>query len=49
MDISTMEKKIANNEYKEYSQFKKDLNLIWHNSFTYNDKSSPIYKYTVEM
>jgi hypothetical protein len=49
MDISTIRKKLKNRDYKSPVQFAIDVRRIWQNSFTYNQKFSPIYNMTVEM
>lgn len=49
MDLSTVRKKLRNREYKSAAHFSADIRKIWHNSFLYNQKFSPIYNMTVEM
>jgi hypothetical protein len=49
MDLSTVEKNLKSGEYQTPTQFHADINKIWLNSYAYNDKTSKIYKITVEM
>lgn len=49
MDLSTVRKKLRNREYKSAGQFTADVRKIWNNSFTYNQKGSPIHNMTSEM
>lgn len=49
MDLSTVRKKLRNRDYATASQFTADMRKIWQNSFTYNQKFSPIYNMTTEM
>lgn len=49
MDFSTIEKNLKNGEYHTATQFHADISKIWYNSYAYNEKSSKIYKLTVEM
>lgn len=43
MDLGTVNNKINNDEYKSISDWKKDMDLIWDNSITYNTKSNNDY------
>lgn len=49
MDLSTIESHLRSGDYHSPNQFYADLDKIWYNSYSYNDKSSRIYKSTVEM
>ena len=49
MDISKVEEKLRNNEYKKTYDFAIDVRKIWNNSFRYNIKGSEIYFMTTEM
>ena len=49
MDFSTIEKNLKNNEYQTATQFHADIHKVWLNSYQYNDKTSKIYKITVDM
>lgn len=42
MDLGTVRKKLLSNEYQNPEEFKKDVNLIWDNSFKYNGKDQII-------
>ncbi len=44
-----MEANLKNGEYQTASQFHGDLNKIWSNSYAYNEKTSPLYKLTIEV
>ena len=41
MDIGTMQKKIRAKEYRNKTQFARDLTLIWENCLKYNADVSP--------
>jgi hypothetical protein len=49
MDLSTVENNLKNGEYQTASQFHGDINKIWLNSYAYNEKTSPLYKLTIEV
>lgn len=49
MDFYTIERNLKAGEYQNASQFHADVNKIWYNSYGYNEKSSKIYKLTIEM
>lgn len=49
MDLSTVERKLNENQYAKVSEFAADIRKIWNNSFLYNAKGSYIYRMTVEM
>ena len=49
MDLSTVEENLNNKVYSTPSQFHSDVNKIWQNSYTFNDKATHIHKLTVEM
>ena len=49
MDLSTVEKTLKTGGYQTANQFHADINKIWFNSYAYNEKTSRIYKLTVEM
>ena len=49
MDLSTVQKKLDEHIYKTTNQFSRDVELIWENSFKYNQKGSEIYNYTTFM
>ncbi|KAI0026400.1 Bromodomain-containing protein, partial [Vararia minispora EC-137] len=36
MDLATMSRKVKQRQYKSKKEFKDDLDLIWHNCYTYN-------------
>lgn len=42
MDLSTVRKKLMDNEYTSVSQFKSDMDLIWENTITFNGKQALI-------
>ncbi|EAY23231.1 Bromodomain containing protein [Trichomonas vaginalis G3] len=42
MDLSTVRKKLLNDEYSTPEDFKRDVNLIWENLFKYNGKDQLI-------
>lgn len=44
-----MEANLKNGEYQTASQFHGDINKIWLNSYAYNEKTSPLYKLTIEV
>lgn len=49
MDLGTIRRKLRSREYKAASQFVSDVRKVWHNSFLYNPKHTPIYQMTAEM
>lgn len=49
MDLSTIERNLKQGEYHTATQFHADISKIWYNSYAYNEKSSRIYKLTIEM
>lgn len=49
MDFATIEKNLKSGQYQSSTQFHADISKIWYNSYAYNEKSSKIYKMTVEM
>ena len=49
MDLSTIEKTLKTGGYQTATQFHADISKIWFNSYAYNEKTSRIYKLTVEM
>lgn len=49
MDFHTIENNLKSGEYHSATQFHADISKIWYNSYAYNEKSSRIYKLTVEM
>ncbi len=49
MDLSTVESNLKNGEYQTAGQFHGDIKKIWMNSYAYNEKSSPLYKITIEV
>ena len=42
IDLSTMKKKLNNNEYQTVDEFSEDIRQIYNNSLTYNKKDSVI-------
>ncbi|UZN99044.1 uncharacterized protein OCT59_000326 [Rhizophagus irregularis] len=42
MDLSTINLKLKNNQYKSLEGFEKDIRLIFHNCYTYNEAGSEI-------
>ncbi|RGB25975.1 Bromodomain-containing protein, partial [Rhizophagus diaphanus] len=42
MDLSIINLKLKNNQYKSLEGFEKDIRLIFHNCYTYNDAGSEI-------
>lgn len=49
MDFYTIEKNLKAGQYQNAAQFHADVNKIWYNSYGFNEKSSKIYKMTIEM
>lgn len=49
MDLSTVEKKLKNNDYLNSSQFITDVRKIWKNALTSNAQGSDIYRKALEM
>jgi bromodomain-containing factor 1 len=49
MDLSTIENKLLNDEYKSPLQFKDDVLLMFNNCYTYNPPSLPIYSMAKQM
>lgn len=47
MDLSTIETKIKNNQYKEEEEVNKDINLVWENAILFNEQESDIYHMAV--
>ncbi|POG61521.1 Bromodomain-containing protein, partial [Rhizophagus irregularis DAOM 181602=DAOM 197198] len=43
MDLFTINSKLENNQYRSTEEFEKDIRLIFHNCYTYNDVGSEIY------
>ncbi|GES94836.1 bromodomain-containing protein [Rhizophagus clarus] len=43
MDIFTISSKLDNDEYTNIEEFEKDMHLIFHNCYTYNNTDSKIY------
>ena len=46
MDISTIEKKLSNNEYSLVQDVINDIKLIWYNCRIYNYESSEIFQFS---
>lgn len=42
MDLGTLRVNIINNKYESIDDFKRDVNLVWKNTYTYNGKKSLI-------
>ncbi len=49
MDLGTVEENLKKGEYQTASQFHGDINKIWMNSYAYNEKTSLLYKLTIEV
>ena len=49
MDLTTVEKKLRNEEYETAFQFAMDMRKIWSNSFYYNAKGSEMFQVTMEL
>ena len=49
MDLSTVNSKLKNNEYKKVSEWKKDVELIWNNSLLYHSNDIMMKTITKEM
>lgn len=49
MDFSKIEQNLKSGEYQTATQFHADISKVWHNSYSYNDKTSKIYKLTIDM
>lgn len=49
MDFYTIQKNLKSGDYQTATQFHADISKIWYNSYAYNEKTSKIYKMTVEM
>ena len=49
MDLGTVEENLKKGEYQTASQFHADINKIWMNSYAYNEKTSPLYKLTIDV
>jgi bromodomain-containing factor 1 len=49
MDLSSIEHKLLNDQYKEPEQFEQDVVLVFNNCYTYNPPTSPIYQMAQEM
>jgi hypothetical protein len=43
MDLFTIKSKLENNQYTKLEEFEKDIYLIFHNCYTFNDAESEIY------
>ncbi|OHS94903.1 Bromodomain containing protein [Tritrichomonas foetus] len=43
MDLSTIENKLEDSEYKTVEEWRSDINLIWKNAMTFNKKPSPLF------
>jgi bromodomain-containing factor 1 len=44
MDISTVEKKLNNGEYKDTAEFEADVRLIFHNCYIFNTPDNEVYQ-----
>ncbi|GES92217.1 hypothetical protein GLOIN_2v1781474 [Rhizophagus clarus] len=49
MDIFTISSKLDNDEYTNIEEFEKDMHLIFHNCYTYNNTDSKIYQLGKEL
>lgn len=49
MDLSTIENKLLNDEYKSSGEFKTDVLLMFNNCYLYNPPTLPIYSMAKEM
>ena len=49
MDLSTIKRKIDNNEIRTTAQFHRDMLLMFHNALMYNNASHSVYAITVQM
>lgn len=49
MDLGTVEENLKKGEYQTATQFHGDINKIWMNSYAYNEKTSQLYKLTIEV
>ncbi|CAD8180971.1 unnamed protein product [Paramecium pentaurelia] len=47
MDLTTIKKKLESNKYINHNEFFKDLDLVWKNCQTYNQKGSIISKQSI--
>jgi transcription initiation factor TFIID subunit 2 len=44
MDLSTIRRKVDSSEYKSIDDFKRDVEQMLQNCFTYNQENTPVYK-----
>jgi hypothetical protein len=44
MDLGTVRKRLTHNFYSEASEFVRDMNLIWNNSYRYNGEHHVVSK-----
>ncbi|CAB5144683.1 unnamed protein product [Rhizophagus irregularis] len=49
MDLFTINSKLKNDKYTSIKDFEKDMHLIFHNCYTYNDRGSEIYNLGEEL
>ncbi|MCB9093311.1 MAG: hypothetical protein H6620_12210 [Halobacteriovoraceae bacterium] len=49
MDLGTLETRLLRGNYRDKTEFLRDLRRIWSNSLTYNPKNTSIYAITLEM
>ena len=49
MDLKSVRKNLGKNKYKIFSEFFRDVQLIWDNCKTYNMQGSDIYKMAESM
>ncbi|KAH0785269.1 Bromodomain containing protein [Histomonas meleagridis] len=49
MDLTTIRKKLNNNEYKSYENWAEDVNQVWENAMIYNNEGTLIYVMAQDM
>lgn len=49
MDFSTMRSKLETHLYTSLEEFEKDLQLVWNNAMTYNQKDTIYYRAAVRI
>ena len=49
MDLTTIKKKLNNNEYKSYENWAEDVQQVWENAMIYNNEGTLIYLMAQDM